>query len=166
MQEKSILLPTAAVAEVMPFEKAEIVSEMPKWLLGILNWRGIHIPLVLLEKVESPLAWNGTPSLSQTPEERAVHIAIINRLDKIPEETGHSKGNKYPFFSILLKGMPKLHRISSQHLKVMRSEREDPRYYMEVKVQNDYALIPDLQNIWEQIDALPLRLQWFRQIVL
>ena len=164
LQEKNILLPSSAIAEIIPYEKPKTIPDIPKWLLGILNWRGIHIPLVLLEKFESHLVWN-TQASEEAMEDptRKHHIAILNRVYKIQNDGN----NQYPFFSIVLKNVPKLYRISNEGVKMVNQYSEtDSRFIMEVKVQNDYAFIPDLPSLWKMIDALPSRLQWFRQIVL
>ncbi len=163
LQEKNILLPSSAIAEIIPYEKPKTISDIPKWLVGILNWRGINIPLVLLEKIESPLAWNAGSGEAMEDPTRKFHIAILNRVYKIQSD----KNNQYPFFSIVLKNVPKLYRVSNEGVKMITQySAADSRFIMEVKVQNDYAFIPDLQSLWKMIDALPSRLQWFRQIIL
>ncbi len=49
-----ILLPSAVIAEVSPYNKPKPVSEnQPKWLLGIIDWRGQRVPLLSIEKALS-----------------------------------------------------------------------------------------------------------------
>ncbi len=166
IQGKNLILPSAAIAEIIPFESVKPISDTPKWLLGILSWRGIHIPLTYLEKMESHLAWNGPSSEKHEENSQKFHIAIINRVQKISSDTD-GQLNKYPFFSIVLTEAPKLHRIVSNNVKMITKTAEDDIHFlMEVKIHNDYAFIPNLISLWNMIDELPSRLQWFRQIIL
>jgi chemosensory pili system protein ChpC len=45
-----LLLPSVVVAEVLPYNEPEQVSDnQPKWLLGIINWRNQRVPLLSIE---------------------------------------------------------------------------------------------------------------------
>lgn len=165
LRHTNIVLPSSAVAEIVSYEAPKQVEDQPKWLLGIFSWRGVPIPLTQLETMDSPLAWNGLSSQKDTDSNKS-YIAVVNRPKKmnhdIPQEA-----NRYPFFAILLGGAPKLCRAYEEGIKLLTQfPPEDKHFFMEIKIQNDKALIPRLQNLWEMIDALPARLQWFRQIVL
>ncbi len=164
LQDKTLLVPSEAVAEIIPFEEPKSIEESPDWLLGVLSWRGINIPLGYLEKMESYLTWS-RGEIKHIEDKHKFFIAVINRIYKI--DTQDQKTNQYPFFSIVLKNIPKLFRITKDGIKVVNKAKEgDPRYLMEIKIQNDRAFIPDLNALWKMIDSLPPRLQWFRQIVL
>lgn len=198
--EKNILLPSAAVAEIVSYEKPQVLADVPAWFLGVLTWRGIQIPLVNLEEIEPHTAWHDTqlvmePEANKNPksnpetklEESNYRIAVLNRIYKLQEsELGTDssllteknlmsmagdlqsaeKKTKYPFFAVLLKRNPKLYRISNSDLHLIKESEQDVRYKMEVKVITDNAFIPNLANLWGIIDALPSRLQWFRQIIM
>jgi len=167
LPDGKIVLPTSAVAEIIAYEKPETIADIPGWLLGILTWRGIHIPLVCLEKMENFLSWN--KSIEEAiPEKTALYsVAIINRVDKKISNHPDEPSHQYPFFSILLKGVPKLYRVAKDGIKLVAEQPQgDKRFILEARVQNDNACIPDLPYLWEIIDGLPSRLQWFRQVVL
>lgn len=167
LRKNNILLPTAAVAEVLAHEKSKEVLEAPKWLIGLLTWRGIHIPLTHLENMAAPVEWNFSEPLSQWSENSKRCIAVLNRANQIPGGSQKDRSDRYPFFAILVENAPKLKNISEEELIITTQFTEkEKRFLMEVKAQDDMALIPNMESLWEMIDALPARLQWFRQIIM
>lgn len=167
LHQKNILLPSMAVAEIIPYEEPKQIADVPQWLLGFLTWRGVPVPLAYLEKMDSPLAWNTRHQEMDSKKLRKYYIAVINRSKKIVHDTQEKQASRYPFFAILVEGVPKLYHVYESVMKIVTQfPPEDKRFLMEVKIQNDCALIPHLESLWTMIDALPARLQWFRQIVL
>jgi chemotaxis signal transduction protein len=167
VSENHLLLPTAAVAEVLAYEEPKPVVEGPKWLLGILSWRGIHIPLTYLENMESHLTWNFSDQHFEHAGSTKRCVAVINRSAKIPGESKQDRSDRYPFFAIVLENSPRLKHIVEEQVKIITQFTEkNRRFLMEIKVENDSALIPNLEGLWMMIDALPSRLQWFRQIII
>jgi len=164
LEGHTLLLPSSAIAEIIPYEKPNPIPDIPKWFMGVLTWRAIHIPLIILEKVESTVDWGEDKTPPVLTDK--THIAIINRDSKIQGEGQNSASTKYPFFSILLKNVPKMCRLTESTLKLVTKTTDDPRFLMEVKIQDDYVYIPNLPNLWKLIDALPSRLQWFRQVII
>ena len=161
--EKKVILPTAAIAEIIPFEKPELVIDTPSWFIGMLTWRGIHIPLVNMQEIQPFSTWHEETSEGSLQNQKNVYIAILNRFQKISENSGLDPERQYPFFSILINGVPKLYRLSVGKIKfVSRDESEGTPFLMEVKIQNNQAFIPNLQYFWGIIDELPLRLQSFK----
>lgn len=167
LHRKNILLPSSAVAEIIPYEAAKQIVDAPKWLLGILTWRGVPVPLAHLETMDSHLAWNFLRQEDDKIDTRKYYIAVINRTKKMSAEAQAQALNHYPFFAVLVESAPKLHRVFESAIKIVtQCKTEDTRFLMEVKIHNECALIPHLESLWAMIDALPARLQWFRQIVL
>lgn len=164
IRENTLILPSSAVAEIVAYEKPKEVVDAPEWLEGIFMWRGINIPLTHLEKISPPSDWNSTYK-KQEKESKRRYVAVLNRFHK-PQETGDEKRDRYPFFGIILQEVPKLQRVVEENIKIVTQfPKENTRYLMEVKTQGEYVLIPNLESLWNMIDALPPRLQWFRQIV-
>ena len=167
VSEKNIILPSAAIAEILPFQKPSTIQDLPEWLIGILTWRGVHVPLVYLEKMNTHLAWNKGAVKEEEVEHKGLYIAIINRINRNKADNQSSNVNQYPFLAVMLNKVPKLYRVARDNIQLVAQKHEgDFRFMMEIKIQNEYAFVPDLTNMWKIIDALPPRLQWFRQIVL
>lgn len=163
--EKNIILPTSAIAEILPFEKPKLLPDMPHWLLGILSWRDIQIPFVDLEKMKLETAWNEYNDNQLENIGASYRIAILNRIAKVSEkdETGifHAK---YPFFAILLKRNPKIYKISSEDIYVVSEIPDKSRFLFELKINNEPVWVPNLPSLWDIIDKLPTRMQWLGRV--
>ena len=46
-----VVMPNAAIAEIVPVRNLINVANKPGWLLGYLDWRGQSIPLVSFELI-------------------------------------------------------------------------------------------------------------------
>ena len=49
MQKQGVLLPSDNIAEIIPYEHLQRLEETPDWLLGLLGWRGVQVPVVSFE---------------------------------------------------------------------------------------------------------------------
>lgn len=89
INEADILLPSAAVAEIVPIKNLINVANKPSWMLGYLDWRGNSVPLVSFE------AMGGVrmPSLSSGSVKAAILFSI-------------GEDRHFPFISILVQGAP------------------------------------------------------------
>jgi chemosensory pili system protein ChpC len=58
LHEKQLILPNVTVAEIIPYRMPKIISNHTSWLLGQLEWRNIHIPVLSYE------ALSGSPVLA------------------------------------------------------------------------------------------------------
>lgn len=164
LEDEKIILPTAAIAEIIPYEEPEVLNDSPRWFKGILTWRGIHIPLINMQTIEPFSAWQEVETKEALENKPETYVAILNRIEKTPDSEVVGSTHAYPFFSILIKEIPKLYRLMEEGIKLVNRERpEDSRFLMKVMVQSNQAFIPNLQYFWKIIDGLPSRLQWFRQ---
>jgi len=167
LREHTVVLPSAAIAEIIPYEKPDRILESPPWLVGILNWRGIHTPLTYLELMESHLTFETVNNLESEINHDFL-IVILNRIYEIKGAGLKTEENqKYPFFAIVIEHMPKLLRLTSEMIHVVADlSDKSPRFLMEVTIKTEQAFIPNLISLWKMIDALPPRLQWFQQITI
>lgn len=167
LEEKKIILPTAAVSEIIVYETPEFVPDTPVWFLGILTWRGIHMPLVNLETIAPFSVWLQKVEINSVEEksrEKEKYIAVLNRIQKPTNREGLDAGHQYPFFSILINGSPKLYRLNQGEIKMVDEEiSKSSKFLMGVELKDSKALIPNLEYFWKIIDELPRRLQWFSQ---
>jgi chemotaxis signal transduction protein len=143
--EETLLLPTSAIAEIIAYKKSEveILSDIPAWFVGILGWRGIQIPVAILEKMEPYLSWDGIIGQQSTLDKQC-YIAVINRITKINSHIEAQKFRQYPFFSIILQGAPKLIWVSNESLSTSDKKMTDARFIMEVKLAGNVAFVPDV----------------------
>jgi len=126
-----LLLPNAAVAEVIAFEEPKTQPGAPDWLLGQLAWRGRTIPVVSWERAveESEPDW----------EARRVRIVVLNTLN------GNSA---LPHIGILSVGIARLARIRADVLaEDPTEETASPLVKASVFITGLPAWIPDLDEL-------------------
>jgi len=87
LEDRTLLLPSAAIAEVIHHKAVpEPVENAPDWLLGQIEWRGLKLPLLSFEV----LSGAALPSPKR-------QIAILN----VTHEQASLK-----FYALLLQGFP------------------------------------------------------------
>ena len=130
------LLPSTAVAEVVPYKPVERPRGSPEWFLGWLDWRGIQVPMVSLEQ-----AWR-----QPEPADGAnTHVAVLNTLNGTPE---------LPFIAIRTQGIPRLLQVDKTGATPRRPPHALPLTLLSVQVNDTPAVIPDLDGLERMV--LPL----------
>ncbi len=126
----SVLLPNAAVAEVVPYfgNVDKPLPGAPAWLLGYLQWRGRHVPLMATEVING----GDAPQLT-----RLSRLAILNTLN----------GNHdLPHVAVIVGGIPRLTRVTEGLLAPL-----DPPYPPSVKLRaqmgNLSIQVPDIDYL-------------------
>ncbi|MCW8943862.1 MAG: chemotaxis protein CheW [Sedimenticola sp.] len=135
LQESQLLLPNAAVCEVVSYRAPEALEkETASWLLGTFSWRNNAIPLVSFETLLECDA--GTVG-------HRARVAICNTLNG---------DESLPYIGILLRSAPHLVRITEEVIAPFNGD-DQPNDVVasRVLVNGEEALIPDL-------DALELML--------
>ena len=90
LTDRTLLLPSVALAELINQRPVEPRPGMPDWYLGEIVWRGLRLPLLSFETASS-----GT--LPAAPDSGA-RVAVINAIGGRP----HLK-----FFALLVQGIPR-----------------------------------------------------------
>lgn len=130
IENNSLVLPNTAVAEIINFTDPVPVEDSPDWLLGTMEWRGLSVPLISLEKAMGKDAPDVTSDL---------HIAILNCL-----------GNKksFNFYGIITRGLPKLVNIQEKNILEGNNTNElNELALANVTINKMEAFIPDLDAI-------------------
>ncbi|UPG93439.1 chemotaxis protein CheW [Luteibacter aegosomatissinici] len=125
-----LLLPNAAVAEVITLTGVEALADAPEWLAGRIEWRGWQIPLVSFDHV-ARLPDDAAPQAPRV----AVLKAIGNRADM-------------PYIAVLTHGFPRLTTLNAELLLPTHDGHDLPfGVRARVLVRDDTAVIPDLEGI-------------------
>lgn len=132
---KTLILPNAAVAEIVDYRDPEAVEGGPDWLLGSISWRGKQLPVIACEAVmggELP------------PAQGAQRIAVVNTLNENPD---------LPFFALVLQGIPQLVGAVEAVVAAAADDAAAPPtgVLTEVTVNGQPALIPDLDALERMI---------------
>jgi chemosensory pili system protein ChpC len=124
-----LLLPNAAVAEVITLAGVDPVADAPKWLLGRIAWRGWSIPLVSFDHVAA------------LPEDsvQAPRVAVLKAVGEHPE---------MPYIAVLTHGFPRLTTLNAELLLPTHDGHDLPfGVRARVLVRDDTAVIPDLEGL-------------------
>lgn len=143
---KHILLPNAAVAEIIVFREPTPKAGMPNWLLGFIDWRGLKTPVIawerLVEKREP--AW----------KTQRTYIAVLNTLNGNPAVT---------HIGLLSIGVSRLTRIRAEIVAEDKNETlTSPLIKAAVTITSTIAdsimrlpsWIPDLDELEQQVAML------------
>lgn len=132
-----LLLPNAAVAEVVAYTEPEPIADAPDWLLGQLIWREHTVPLISFE-----LASGGT--VGEGFGDR--RIAVLNTLNSNPD---------VPYVAIMIQGIPHLQVVVPDAITENKDAvKERPSVSAQVVVEGQEVLVPDLDSLEHRITSL------------
>lgn len=134
---ESLLLPNAAVAEVIAYTDVEAVENVPEWFLGYIIWRDQRIPLISFEAASGGQV---------APLQKNSRIAVLNTLN-------HNQ--KLSHFGIVTQGIPRLHVVQEKNL-TRDEEPADERAAIvdQIQLNDETVLVPDLDNLEERLQQL------------
>ncbi|MFO7602183.1 MAG: chemotaxis protein CheW [Gammaproteobacteria bacterium] len=125
-----LLLPNAAVAEVVSYRESEPAENTPEWFLGYINWRDLRVPLISFEAATGEQA---------APLQKHSRIAIFNTLNNNPQLT---------HFGIVTQGIPHLQVVQEKQLTREETPAETRKSVLDYVQLNDEAvLVPDLDDL-------------------
>lgn len=136
LHKETMLLPNAAVAEVIPYLEPEKIPDAPEWLQGWLSWRDHKVPLISFEVASD----RKLPS-----DVQGQRIAVLNTLNNNP---------RVPYIAVAIQDIPKLQLVQPESL----AERNDvnPRQSIiaQIMVEGEPVIIPDLDDLEHRVDRL------------
>ncbi len=133
-----LLLPNAAVAEVIGYKEPQRGNGAPEWLLGEIDWRQQRVSVVGFEQA------SGRGGTAVGPRAR---IVVCNTLNGNPRR---------PYLGILAQAIPRLVRLTEGSVDAAASETPlAPAVLREVSVEGGLAWIPDLDELERMLDGAP-----------
>lgn len=127
---KFLILPKAAVLEVLGMEAASVETGGPGWLVGMAGWHGKRLPVISYEA----MAGDSLPARS-----RRTRLVVINGFG------GHLEND---LFMILAQGYPHLTALNAAAMVSQIRKPEDAGIALSrVRLASTQAIIPDLENI-------------------
>jgi len=135
----ALLLPNAAITEVLSFSDPDVIEGAPEWLLGRIRWHGWHVPLVDFAR----LTGHGATGTAQTGRRR---VLVIKALGGNP---------RMPYMAVLAEGFPRLVTLQAETLQDLAGQgANDDCLYARVDVNDEPALVPDLDALESRITAV------------
>lgn len=138
LQKSTLLLPNAAVAEIIPYEPLQRVQDTPDWFLGFLAWRGIQVPVASFEMLTVERASFSLVSVA------SANLVILRALGDVGD---------FHYFAVVAQTLPRLERVSSDAL----FETDEPPAKTELvkaRFGNEVVSIPDMDYIESEIRSV------------
>jgi chemosensory pili system protein ChpA (sensor histidine kinase/response regulator) len=129
MNNGRLLLPNAAVAEIIPYSTPEYQDSSPEWCLGSMDWRGQRIPLISYES----LSGGSVPAVS-----RRTRIAVCNAISGM---------SGVQFFGLVCSQIPRLIRVNSDNVRIADEQSDLPTVLQDVMLGEVRATIPRIETI-------------------
>jgi|SRR5690554_1068119 len=130
MDGRQLLLPNVTIAEVVDYANATTEADMPDWLVGYLDWRGLQLPIISYDAANG-----GKAPASNGNRGRIIVLNIIG---------DHHKD--LPFIALITQGIPSQARLTEEQIRKLDG-KAGPADLMEVEVDGENAWIPNLEYI-------------------
>ncbi|NOX92267.1 MAG: chemotaxis protein CheW [Gammaproteobacteria bacterium] len=98
----NMVLPNTCIAEIINPGELNPVKKTPRWFLGMMDWRGVRIPVISFEAAND--------IASNTPMHN-VRIVVLN---------GIGGDDKLPFYGVISQGIPKLMRLEKSTINTVK----------------------------------------------
>ena len=137
VNKEILVLPNAAVAEIVPYSEPDKVNDAPDWFLGNLTWRERRVPFISFE-----LASDGDAGKIH----KNCRIAVLNTLN----------GNtELPYIAVLSQGLPSLQLVRPNNVQYDEGtvdQRQAIKAY--VNLNGIAAIVPDIDELESRIMGL------------
>ena len=137
LNKEILILPNAAVAEIVPYSEPDKVNDAPEWFMGYLTWRDRRVPFVSFELVS-----DGEPGKLH----KSCRIAVLNTLN----------GNtELPYIAVLSQGLPSLQLVRPNNIQYtdnQAEQRQSIKAY--VNLNGIAAIVPDIDALESRILSL------------
>lgn len=130
LNDRSLLLPNVALAELMPYRAPLAIPGMPAWMLGQVAWRDLRLPLLSFEAASDGQAQIGSTA----------RVAVINALGGRP----HVK-----FLALLVQGIPRSVKLESNLARA--NVPLAPLELDAVSIADNVLKIPDLMGLEQML---------------
>jgi len=136
LNQERLILPRTCVAEVIRYAPLQSDEVGPRWLRGYIAWNGQRLPVISFEELAG-----------LTPAEPGgrTRVAIVHAL-------GGRLASR--FFGVLTEGFPQLVRVNRAVVQPAARQAwpENGPVLCQIRMINEYPLIPDLEVIEEMIE--------------
>ena len=132
MCAEAMIVPSVTVAEVIDYRPPEPLPGAPAWFMGVVDWRGIAIPVISFERFNH---------LTESRQGSQSRLAIMNVV---------SNQHYMRYFSVVIQGNPKPVKIMADTIEQQDDSMSDG-IAMKVLYAGQNAMIPDMDAIERSI---------------
>ncbi len=131
LRTENVVVPNAALAEIVSLRDVNKVDNAPQWLLGKMHWRGVDIPLVSFEA-----AAEGSSTAMNANQAAVIHLISAD---------GKSV---YPYVGLSISGVPHISEFSKEQITVDAQERKaHPMVAQRIRINGAAASILNIDSI-------------------
>ena len=136
LKNKLVVVPNAAVAEIISVQDVREVENSPRWGLGQTRWRGVELPVVSYEAAGGEDA-------------QAVNL---NTQVAVMYSASEEEEHKYPYIGLAMHGVPHVSTFSRDQIKLDDEPADDhPMVAQRVRINGAAAGILDILAIEEML---------------
>ncbi len=136
LKNELVVVPNAAVAEIISVQDVHQAEDSPRWLLGKARWRGIELPVVSYEAAGGDDA----------------QAVKINTQVAVMYSASADEDKKYPYIGLAMHGVPHVSTFSREQIKMDETAAaEHPMVAQRVRINGAAAGILDLFAIEEML---------------
>ncbi len=137
LRQLRLIVPRTCVAEVIRYARPQQPANAPGWFRGMVPWTTLKVPVLSFEELCGREA--GEPG-GRT--RIAIFNAVSGKLD-----TG--------YYGVLTEGFPQLVRVNREVMKLDERHAWPAKgpVVCQIRMINEYPLIPDLERIEELLHA-------------
>jgi len=138
LKNELVVVPNAAVAEIISVQDVREVEASPQWMLGKARWRGVELPVVSYEAAAGDNA-------------QAVNINTqVAVMYSVSDEIDNDK--KYPYIGLAMHGVPHVSTFSRDQIKTdEQAAVSHPMVAQKVRINGAAAGILDIYAIEEML---------------
>jgi len=131
LHQGRLIVPRTCIAEVVRYMPPEHRPDSPGWFRGFVTWNNRQVPVIRVEDL---------CGLEAAPPGGRTRLAIFNCL---------SESLDAGVFGVLTEGFPQLVRVNRDVLAIHdeNSWPEDGPIICQIRMINEYPLIPDLEKL-------------------
>ena len=138
LKNELVVVPNAAVAEIISVQDVREVEGSPQWMLGKARWRGVELPVVSYEA-----AGGDNAQAVNINTQVAVMYSVSNEIDN---------DKKYPYIGLAMHGVPHVSTFSRDQIKTdEHAVINHPMVAQKVRINGAAAGILDIYAIEEML---------------
>lgn len=138
LKNELVVVPNAAVAEIISVQDVHEVESSPQWMLGKARWRGVELPVVSYEA-----AGGDNAQAVNINTQVAVMYSVSDEIDK---------DKKYPYIGLAMHGVPHVSTFSRGQIKTDEQALVDhPMVAQKVRINGAAVGILDIYAIEEML---------------
>ncbi len=140
LRTENVIVPNAAVAEIISLRGVKKVDDAPKWLVGKMQWRDVEIPVVSFEA-----AAEGDNTVVGANQAAIIHLI---------SDDGNSG---YPYVALTISGVPHVSLFKKNQIVTdNESTKVHPMVAQRIRINGAAASILDIDSIAMMINRAAL----------